>query len=101
MRYTLSGQIQTCYSHDSSKTRSFEEYFDADDNLIAATIARAMLQSRKIKSESGGNAVEHLTANLRTESGINIWTSSLIHEKTRTTTEIVTPEHFKEQFITP
>ena len=98
MRYTLRGELQSSYSHDNSKTYRFDEQFDADNLATAVVISRAMLQSKKLNSEKGGNSVELLHATLNDDHFNPVWSSDLVHEQRKTKTEVVAPEHFKEEF---
>ena len=95
MRYTLSGELQSCYGHDNSKTHRFEEVFNAEKLDIAIVIARAMLQSRKIRNEMASNPVERLSAVLKDSRDWAVWSSNLILE--RRETKVITPEHFEEK----
>ena len=101
MRYTLLVELQSCYGHDNSKVHRFEEKFDADDINTAVVIARAMLQSRKIRSEEGSNSVERLSAVLKDNRHNALWSSELVNAQTHIEAKVVVPEHFKEEFSPP
>ena len=101
MRYTLTGELQSSYSHDHSRFTRFEEYFDADDLNTAVLISKAMLQSRKIRSEKGSNLVENLSGVLKDGHHNGLWSSNLVRAQTHTEIKVVVPEHFKEEFAPP
>ena len=94
MRYILREELRSSYSHDNSKQFQFQEEFDAESVGQAIVIARAMMQSLKIKTEKSGNSVEHLSGILLDAQDNGIWHCELVHE--RTETKVVAPEHFEE-----
>ena len=98
MCYVLVGELQSSYSHDNSRLTHFEEKFDADDLNTAVVIAKAMIQSRKIRSEEGSNSVEHLNSVLKDNRHNVLWSSELVNAQTHTEAKVVVPEHFKEEF---
>ena len=99
MRYTLVIVLKYSHSHDRTKTANPEEYFDAENLDTAVVIAKAMLQSIKIKYEKKSNNVEELSGFLWLGTQRVVWKSNLVSQVTQTKKEIVTPEHFNEEFI--
>ena len=99
LRYSLFGELQYSYSHDTSKTVDIEESFDAKNLKIAVVVARAMVQSHKIQNEKGSNYTEKLSAVLKNDIEQIVWRTNLVSERVQYRTQIITPEHFEEEVI--
>ena len=101
MCYSLIGRLQSTAPYDNIKTIDIAEYFDAENLEKAIVIARALLQSYKIKSDKGGNTINTLQAGLRDDIRQVVWISCLTPKKVRLREEVVTPEYFYEEVIHP
>ena len=97
MRFSLVGELVQSGGHDEDKVIPVEEYFDAKDSEIATVIAKAMVQSQKLKQDKYKNGVSGLSAVLKDDSGRVLWKTNLILERTQT--KVVAPEHFDEEVI--
>ena len=98
MFYSLNGVMKHSRGHDSTKTEILEEYFDAHNSEFATVIAKAMVQSHKLKNQRDGYGVESLEAVLA-EEGRKICTITFVHEKTRTQIRVDHLEHFETRPI--
>ena len=97
MRFSLVGELVQDGGHDEDKVFPVEEYFDAKDSETAIVVARAMVQSQKLKQEKHRNEVSKLIVALKDDTEQVLWRTSLTLERTRV--EVVTPEHFDEKVV--
>lgn len=98
VRFSLVGELIQNGGHDKDKVFFIEEYFDAKDSEVAIVVAKAMIQSQKLKQEKHRNKVSVLSAALKDDNEREFWRTSLVLERTRI--EVVIPEHFDEE-VTP
>ncbi|OGN07413.1 MAG: hypothetical protein A3B86_01540 [Candidatus Yanofskybacteria bacterium RIFCSPHIGHO2_02_FULL_38_22b] len=97
MRFCLAGTLVRSGGHDEDKAFSIEELFDAKNRKTAIIIARAMIQSKKLKEEKLKNSVSRLVAVLKDNSRQAIWRTNLVPEFTLT--KVVVSEHFEEEVL--
>ena len=97
MRFCLAGTLVRSGGHDEDKAFSIEELFDAKNRKMAIVIARAMIQSQKLKEEKRKNSVSRLVAVLENDSKQIIWRTNLVLELTRT--KMVASERFEEEVL--
>ncbi len=97
MRYSLMGELVRGGGHDDDKRVQIEEYFEADNLETAIIIARAMVQSQKLREQKDKNQVVSLSAKLNNNTGQEVWKIKLIPELTKPV--VITEEHFEDELI--